>query len=91
MSNGNTPEHEGFNATLKTIPRRIGEMATVEISSQIQASGALVEVGPKDRGTVDLGGRQVSGTLIPSVRRLTLGLPETDIEQETNDEDPSPC
>jgi hypothetical protein len=77
MSNGNTPEH--------------GEMATVEISSQIQASGALVEVGPKDRGTVDLGGRQVSGTLIPSVRRLTLGLPETDIEQETNDEDPSPC
>jgi len=91
MPNGTTPEFKGSIPIFKTTRPLIGDMATVEVSHRIQASGTLVEVGPGDRGAVDLEGRQVSGTLIPSVRRLNLSLPETDIEPETHDEDLSPC
>ncbi|PTX52441.1 hypothetical protein IQ03_01306 [Gemmobacter caeni] len=70
---------------------RIGAHATVEVSSTIQASGPLTGVTPEGRGTVDIGGRVVSGTLVPSMRRLHLSEPATPIEEPSRDEDPSPC
>lgn len=70
---------------------RIGAHATVEVSSTIQASGPLTGVTPDGRGTVDIGGRVVSGTLVPSMRRLHLSEPATSIEEPSRDEDPSPC
>jgi hypothetical protein len=33
----------------------------------------------------------VSGTLVPSMRRLHLSEPATPIEEPSRDEDPSPC
>lgn len=90
---------QGPNGSLGGDPRplfrstrpRIGAHATVEVSSTIQASGPLTRVTPQGRGTVDIGGREVSGTLIPSVRRLHLSEPATPIEEQNRDEDPSPC
>jgi len=75
----------------KSIRPRIGDHATVEVSSTIQASGPLTGVTPEGRGTVDIGGREVSGALVPSLRRLHLSEPVTRIEEESRDEDPSPC
>ena len=70
---------------------RIGSHATVEVSSTIQASGRLTGLGPDGGGTVDIGGREVSGTLIPIRRRLHLSEPVTPIEEPSRDEDLSPC
>lgn len=70
---------------------RIGAHATVEVSSTIQASGRLTGLGPDGRGTVDIGDREVSGTLVPSLRRLHLSEPAAPTPEESRDEDPSPC
>jgi hypothetical protein len=70
---------------------RIGSHATVEVSSTIQASGRLTGLGPDGRGTVDIGDREVSGTLVPSLRRLHLSEPAAPTAEESRDEDPSPC
>ena len=70
---------------------RIGAHATVEVASTIQASGRLTGITPDGLGTVDIGGREVSGALVPSVRRLNLSEPVPEIEAESRDEDPSPC
>lgn len=69
---------------------RIGAHATVEVSSTIQASGRLTGLGPDGRGTVDIGDREVSGTLVPSLRRLHLSEPAAPTPEESRDEDPSP-
>jgi len=69
----------------------IGAHATVEVASTIQASGRLTGVTPDGVGTVDIGGREVSGALVPSVRRFHLSEPATAIEEASRDEDLSPC
>jgi len=70
---------------------RIGAHATVEVSSAIQASGTLTSLGPDARATVDIGGCEVSGTLVPSLRRITLDVTPAKAEMEVQDEDLSPC
>ncbi len=70
---------------------RIGAHATVEVTSRIQASGRLTGATPDGRGTVNIGDREVSGTLVPSHRRLHLSEPIRQPDPESRDEDPSPC
>lgn len=71
---------------------RLGDRATVQVSSTIHASGTLTEIGPDGRGAVDAGGRTVSGVLIPSIRRLNLHEPDqTNQEKDHAHDDPSPC
>lgn len=76
----------------RSVRPRLGALATVNISSAIQASGTLTGLGPKDRGTVDIDGRSVEGQIVPTLRRLNLSEPArpTKIEEQGHD-DPSPC
>jgi len=71
---------------------RPGELATVQVSSGIHASGTLTEIGPDGRGAVDVGGGVVSGVVIPSMRRLHLQEPDRPPQEEDHaHDDPSPC
>lgn len=75
----------------RSVRPEIGSHATVEISSTIQASGRLTRLGPDGQGTVNIDGRDVVGTLIPSVRRLTLTEPTSTIEdKDDTHDDPAP-
>lgn len=87
----NGPEDGEGRPVFTSVRKRIGDHATVEVSSTIQASGTLTGITPEGRGTVDIGGREVSGTLVPSLRRLHLSEPVTMTPEESPDEDPSPC
>ena len=69
---------------------RIGDYATVEIASNIQASGRLTEVVRDGMGTVDIGGRKVSGVLVPSFRRLDLPQAVT-MSKDEGDENIPAC
>ena len=70
----------------------LGGHATVEVSSTIQASGILTGLSADDRGPVDVGGKEISGHLVLSQRRLNLAVPPDPFKsQETPDEELSPC
>jgi len=92
MSQNPEPDNGGSRPVFSSVRPRVGSHATVRVASTIQASGTLTRIGPDGAGTVDIGGREVSGFLIPSLRRLHLTDPQTDIQEtEHRDEDPSPC
>lgn len=75
----------------RSVRPRIGSHATVGISSTIQASGKLTGLGPDGKGVVNIDGRDVVGTLIPSMRRLTLSEPgPTTEDKDQAHDDPSP-
>lgn len=92
MSHNSEPDHGGSRPVFSSGRPRVGGHATVLVASTIQASGTLTRVGPDGAGTVDVGGREVSGVIIPSLRRLHLTDPHTNVQEtEHRDEDPSPC
>jgi hypothetical protein len=97
MSQNSEPGHDERPPVFTSVRQRVGGHATVQIASTIHASGTLTHLGPDGKGTVDVGGREVSGAVIPSMRRLHLSEPETRIphidteEPQSRDEDPSPC
>lgn len=75
----------------RSVRPEIGSHATVEISSTIQASGRLTRLGPDGQGAVNIDGRDVVGTLVPSVRRLTLTEPASTIKDKDDaHDDPAP-
>jgi len=71
---------------------RLGDPATVQVSSAIHASGTLTEISPDGRGAVEIDDRSVRGAVIPSVRRLNLHeLDQSKTEKDDPHDVPSPC
>ena len=80
------------NIMFRSTRARLGDRATVQVSSAIHASGTLTEIGLNGHGAVDIDGRSVRGAVIPSVRRLNLHeLDQSNSEKDDPHDVHSPC